>query len=189
MASGGDLVAGFELADAFGAVRCVAVLDVARQCPGEGVPVDVVGVVFDELVDREEVAFDGVEVAGVGWRGDQRDAVGCRERADIRRPVGAEVVLDLVDPPAGRNGGADLGYEREVVAAAAVWPEPNAEAVVVDVVGADDVAGGVATVIGRALTLGASQGCPTGAGHRSQTDRAHLIKRDDMPAVGGRRGP
>ena len=57
MASGGDLVVGFELADAFGAVRSVAVLDVARQCPGEGVPVDVVGVVFDELVDREEVAF------------------------------------------------------------------------------------------------------------------------------------
>jgi hypothetical protein len=42
------------------APRAVAVLDVSGQCPGEGVPVDVVGVVDDELADREEVALDGV---------------------------------------------------------------------------------------------------------------------------------
>ncbi|MDQ3722284.1 MAG: hypothetical protein M3376_04280 [Actinomycetota bacterium] len=82
---------GFEDADAFGAVRPVAVLDVAGERPGEGVPVDVVGVVDDELADREEVALDGVEVAGVGRRGDQFDAVGGGERADVRCPVGAEV--------------------------------------------------------------------------------------------------
>ena len=52
---GGDLVAGFEQADAFGAVGAVAVLDVSREYPGEGVPVDVVGLVDDELLDREEV--------------------------------------------------------------------------------------------------------------------------------------
>jgi hypothetical protein len=54
MASGGDLVTGFEQADALGAVRPVAVLDVAAQRPREGVPVEVVGVVDDELLDREE---------------------------------------------------------------------------------------------------------------------------------------
>ena len=69
MASGGDLVAGFEEADAFVAVRSVAVADVAGERAGEGVPVDVVGVVDDELGDREEVALDRVEVAGVGRGG------------------------------------------------------------------------------------------------------------------------
>jgi hypothetical protein len=44
-ASGGDLVTGFEEADALVAVAAVAVLDVAGQRPGEGVPVEVVGVV------------------------------------------------------------------------------------------------------------------------------------------------
>ncbi len=87
---------GFELADAFGAVRPVAVLDVAGQRPGEGVPVDVVGVVDDELCDREEVALDGVEVAGVGRGGNQLDLVGGGEGADVRCPVGREVVLDPV---------------------------------------------------------------------------------------------
>ena len=78
---------GFEDADAFGAVWAVAVLDVAGQGPGEGVPVDVVGVVDDELADREEVALDGVQIAGVGRRGHQLDAVGRGERADVRCPV------------------------------------------------------------------------------------------------------
>ncbi len=36
---------GFKDADALGAVRPVAVLDVAGECPGERVPVDVVSVV------------------------------------------------------------------------------------------------------------------------------------------------
>jgi hypothetical protein len=58
-------VTGFEEADALGAVGAVAVLDVPCERPCEGVPVQVVGVVDDELGDREEVAFDGVEVAGV----------------------------------------------------------------------------------------------------------------------------
>ena len=49
MSLGGDLVAGFEEADAFGAVGSVAVLDVAGQRPGEGVRVQVVGVVDDEF--------------------------------------------------------------------------------------------------------------------------------------------
>jgi hypothetical protein len=35
---------------------------VASQRPREGVPVDVVGVVDDELGDREEVALDRVEI-------------------------------------------------------------------------------------------------------------------------------
>jgi hypothetical protein len=58
-------VTGFEEADALGAVGAVAVLDVAGQGQREGVPVEVVGVVDDELGDREEVALDGVEVADV----------------------------------------------------------------------------------------------------------------------------
>src|SRR3954469_10822475 len=108
MASGGDLVTGFEEAVAFGAVGAVAVLDVAGQGPGEGVPVEVVGVVDDELGDREEVALDGVEVAGVGRGRHQLDAMGGGERADVRGPVGAEAVLDPVDAPAGGDRGADL---------------------------------------------------------------------------------
>ena len=52
------------------AVIAVAVGDVAGQGEREGVPVQVVGVGDDELGDRGEVTLDGVEVAGVGRRGD-----------------------------------------------------------------------------------------------------------------------
>ena len=76
-------MAGFEDGHALGAVGPVAVLDVAGQSPGERVPVDVVGVVDDELGDREEVALNGVEVAGIGRRGHQFDLVCRRERADV----------------------------------------------------------------------------------------------------------
>ena len=116
-------------------------LDVAGQRPREGVPVDVVGVVDDELADREEVTFDGVQIAGVGRGGVELDLVGGRVVADVRRPVGREVVLDPIDAPPGGDRGADLREEGEVVAAASARPEPDAQAVVVDVVGAEDVAG------------------------------------------------
>jgi hypothetical protein len=57
------MVTGFEYPDALGALGAVAVMDVAGQRPGEGVPVEALGVVDDELGDREEVTLDGVEVA------------------------------------------------------------------------------------------------------------------------------
>jgi hypothetical protein len=53
-------VTGFEDADALVAVRSVAVAEVAGERPGKRVPVDVVGVVDNELGDREEVALDRV---------------------------------------------------------------------------------------------------------------------------------
>ncbi len=176
----------FELADAFGAVRPVAVLDVAGQRPGEGVPVDVVGVVDDELADREEVALDGVEVAGVGRGGNQLDLVGGGEGADVRCPVGREVVLDPVDPSARRDRRADLREEREVVAAAPPRPQLDTQTVVMDVVGAHHVADAVRRC---ALTLWPLLGRPAGAGHRAQADRAHLVKGGHRPAVRWRRGP
>src|SRR4051812_49581573 len=178
MALGGDLVAGFEEADAFVAVRSVAVLDVAGERPGEGVPVEVVGVVDDELADREEVALDGVEVAGVGGRGHQLDVGGGGEAADVGGPVGREVVLDPVDASVGGDRGADLGHEGEVVAAASAWPEPDPEAVVVDVVGAEDVAGAVGAGGGCALAPGPGAGGPARARPRGQAGPAPPIKRD-----------
>src|SRR5277367_1518963 len=101
MALGGDLVSGFEEADAFVAVGAVAVLDVAGERPGEGVPVEVVGVVDDELADREEVAFDWVQIAGVGGCRDEVDLVRGGEAADVWGPVRREAVLNPVDAPAG----------------------------------------------------------------------------------------
>src|SRR5215210_6780583 len=118
MASGGDLVTGFEEADALVAVGAVAVLDVAGQRPREGVPVEVVG----------------------------------------------------------------------VVAAAPARLEPDAQAVFVQVISAEDVAGSLALVVGRALSLGALADGPAGTGGRLEADRPHLIERDHMPAIGWRCG-
>jgi len=59
----------------------------------------------------------------------------------------------------------------------------------VDVVGAHHVADAVAAVESRALALRAPLGRPAGAGHRPQTDRAHLIEGDHRPTVRRRRGP
>src|SRR3954453_4433570 len=101
--------------------------------------------------------------------------MGGGERADVRGPVGAEAVLDPVDAPAGGDRGADLGHEGEVVAAAPPGPEPDAQAVVVGVEGAEEVAGAEGAVVGRALALGPTAARPAGAGHRSEADRAHLI--------------
>src|SRR4051794_6198187 len=92
MASGGDLVAGFEQSDAFVAVRSVAMADVAGEGPGKRVPVDVVGVVDDEHGDREEVALDRVEVAGVGRGRDELDggaATSSRTRAALASKSGS----------------------------------------------------------------------------------------------------
>jgi hypothetical protein len=55
-----DLAAAFEVDEALGAVRAVAVGDVAGESVVEGVPVEVVGVLDDELTDRQEVALDAV---------------------------------------------------------------------------------------------------------------------------------
>jgi len=84
-----------------------------RVCWGErvaeGVPVEVVGVADDELAERGEVAFDRVEVAGVGRCCDELDPVRGRVGADRRYPVGGEVVLDPVDALAVRVGEPDSG--------------------------------------------------------------------------------
>ena len=53
--SGGDAEFVLERGDAAVAVGSVAVLDVAGEGVGEGVPVEVVGVRDDEFVDRAEV--------------------------------------------------------------------------------------------------------------------------------------
>src|SRR5438445_5416738 len=68
-------VGGFEFAPfAFGGA--VAVADVVGERVAEGVPVEVVGVLADELVDRAEGGLDPVEVAGVGWGRHELDVVG-----------------------------------------------------------------------------------------------------------------
>ena len=94
--SGCDLAAAFEGDEALVAVFAVAVEDVAGEGVREGVPVEVVGVLDDELADRQEVALDAVQIAGVGRRRDQFDVVGVSERADVGGSVRREVVLDPV---------------------------------------------------------------------------------------------
>ena len=54
---------------------------------GEGVPVEVVGVGDDELVDRPEMSVDAVEVAGIGRDRDEFDVVLGGELADVGGPV------------------------------------------------------------------------------------------------------
>ena len=83
MKSCGDSVFAFEGGDSAVVVASVAVGDVVRQGALRGVPVGVVGVVEDELLDRAEVALDPVEVAGVGRGRDQLDLVGLSIFADV----------------------------------------------------------------------------------------------------------
>jgi hypothetical protein len=64
--SGGDAASAFEVCEALVSVFAVAVGDVVCEGVSEGVPVGVVGVFDDELADRQEVALDPVELAGVG---------------------------------------------------------------------------------------------------------------------------
>src|SRR5262249_59300355 len=100
---------------------------------------------------RGEMAFDGVEVAGVGWRRDQLDLVRGREGADVLGPVGGQVVLNPVDALPARVGEPDLAHEAEHVAAGPPRAQPDSEPVGVDVVGAEDVAGtGAAGFVGAA---------------------------------------
>ncbi|MDX6720550.1 MAG: hypothetical protein QOJ63_2804 [Solirubrobacteraceae bacterium] len=182
--SGGDLAAAFEVDEALVAVRAVAVGDVAGEREREGVPVAVVGVLDDELADRQEMTFDAVQIAGVGRCRDELDVVGVGVGADVGGPVGAEVVLDPVDPKPLGVAVADLLEEREVVAAAPAWAQPNPEAVTMHVVGTEDVADAVRAGVGRALTLGPRSSRPARPGGRTQADRAHLIKRDHDPVLG-----
>ena len=57
---GGDLVSALEVDEAVRAGRAVAVGDVAGQRERERVPVEVIGVLDDELADRQKVTFDAV---------------------------------------------------------------------------------------------------------------------------------
>ena len=57
--SGRHSESAFELLEPSVAVLCVAVADVAGERVVGGVPVDVVGVVEDELLDWQEVALPG----------------------------------------------------------------------------------------------------------------------------------
>ena len=77
---------GFELAS-FALGGGVAVLDVAGERVAEGIPVDVVAVLADELVDRAEGALDPVEEARVGRGRDELDVVRLGKRADLWDPV------------------------------------------------------------------------------------------------------
>jgi len=54
----------------------------------------------------------------------------------------------------------------------------------VDVIGAEDVAGAVPAVEGRALALGSLARRPADAGVRAQADRAHLVEADHHAALG-----
>ena len=72
----GDSVFAFEGSDPAVMVASVAVGDVVRERLLGGVPVGVVGVVEDELLDRAEVALDPVQIAAVGRGRDELDAVG-----------------------------------------------------------------------------------------------------------------
>ena len=94
----GDSVFAFEGGDPAVGVAAVAVGDVVRQCALGGVPVGVVGVVEDELLDRAEVALDPVQVAGVGGGRDKLDPVGVGGGADVGGPVRADP-LDDSRPP------------------------------------------------------------------------------------------
>jgi hypothetical protein len=102
-----DPVAILGEGEAVVAVVALAVGEMAGQGVGEGVPVQVIGAGDDELGDRREVAVDGIQVAGVGRRGHQRDLVVGGERADVRRPVwprGCPGSSGCADGPGSRRG-------------------------------------------------------------------------------------
>src|SRR5439155_9218770 len=124
-ASGGDPVFGFCGGDSPVAVVCVSVADVVGERVAEGVPVEVVGVADDGLAEGGEVAFDRVEVAGVGRGRDELDLVGGGVGADRRYPVGRQVVLDPVDALSGRVGEPDLAHEGQHVAAGSFRAQPD----------------------------------------------------------------
>jgi hypothetical protein len=172
------------LGDAAVAVGSVAVADVGGERMLEGVPVEVVGVVDDELGDRAEMRLDAVEVAGVGGQRDELDVVLVGERADLGSPVGREVVLDPVEPDPARVAEPDLVHEGERVLAAAAAHRSEPEPVLVDVERAEAVADAVAAVEGRAVALGAAPPGPARAVPGAQRDRPHLIERDHRPALG-----
>jgi hypothetical protein len=105
--SGGDHE--LALGDAAVAVGAVAVPDVGGECVRERVPVEVVGVVDDELGDWPEVRLDPGEVAGVGGQGDELEVVVVGEGANVGRPIGREVVLDRVEADPARVGKGGSG--------------------------------------------------------------------------------
>ena len=73
----------FEDGDPSVVVFPVAVGDVIGDGFAGGVPVGVVAVLEYELLNRPEVAFDPVQVAGIGRGRDQLDLVRLREGADL----------------------------------------------------------------------------------------------------------
>jgi hypothetical protein len=140
---------------AFGVV--VAQLDVVGHGVAEHVPVGVVGVFDHEFGDREEVALDSVEVAGVGRSGDQFEVVGglVGPGSDLWRPVAGQAVLDPVDAPRagiGEPGGAHRGQRGVAVSGR---PQPGAQIVGVHVVAADQVADAVLAAVVGAQSLAA----------------------------------
>src|SRR5207244_7342680 len=130
---------GFEFAP-FALGGAVAVADVVGERVGEGVPVEVVGVLADELVDRAEGALDPVQVAGVGRGGHEFHVVGGGPGADLGRPMAGEAVLDPVDPDLSRVGGPDLLHEGERRVAVAPRSGPDPQVVGVDFERADQLA-------------------------------------------------
>src|SRR5581483_5956017 len=170
-------VGGFGLAPlALG--RGVAVLDVVGEGVAEGVPVEVVGVLADELVDGAEGGFDSVEVAGVGRGWHQLDVVGGRVLADRRRPVAGEAVLDPVDPKPSRVGEPDHPHEGERREAVAALLGPDAQVVGVDVERADQVADPLPAGVGGAVALGVAAPRPAAPVAGAEALRPLLVEAD-----------
>ena len=163
------------------ALGLVAVADVCRHREAEAVPVEVVGVLDDELADGAEVALNSVQVAGVGGGRHELDVVlGC-PRPDRGRPVAGEVVLDPVEPPRAWVGEPDLAHELKRGGAVAAGPEPPSQVVGVDVERAHQVADSVAAAVGRPLALGPCLARPASPRLWAQADRAHLVEADHDP--------
>ena len=174
---------GFDL-PSFPLERAVAVADVVGKGVAEGVPVEVVGVLADELVDGAESGLDPVEVAGVGWCRYQFDVVALGVGADVGCPVAGEAVLDPVDPDLGGVGEPDQLHEREGGEAVAVRPGPDPQVVGVHVERADQVADAVATVEGRPVSLGPAAQRPAAAVAGAEAFRPLLVEADHHSVFG-----
>ena len=152
---------------------------VSVDAAASGLVIGVVGIVEAESFEWTPMSLDGVEPAGVGRCGYQRDSVLSSELLKCLMTVRGEVVLNQVEARGHRIAGAQsLPGDQEIVAGFA-FVNGARQAVAVNIVKPQELLGALGSSVGGTPALRMLTFRPNGAGHRFEFHGTEFVETDD----------
>ena len=165
--------------------RFVAPEQVVSDALAAAEMVAVVGHLASELLDAEEMRFDGVQPTGIGGGKDRLHVALGHEGSQKGGLMTAEVVHHDVEPDFCRIAGPQLLEDLQDVSARLALVDLAHETLGVDIVKSQELLGAFKPAVGSPQALGMSSWPPTLAMERSKFQRAALVEANYRPAGRG----